>query len=95
MFTADGRCTFTPLIAPAIASVAMLDGMPSFGCKVTDQYNMTSYKPRTTPQEPSDVTTEALCAKTRARGFREVMVLTEMDQGVPDLRRIDCYLHSP
>jgi hypothetical protein len=95
MFTADGRCTFTPLIAPAIASVAMLDGMPPLGCKVTDQYNMTTYKPRTSPQKAADITSEALCTRTRARGFREVIVLEEIDQGVPDLRRIDCYLHSP
>ena len=36
MFTSDGRCSFTPLIAPAVASVAMIDGVPAYGCKVTE-----------------------------------------------------------
>ena len=94
MFTADGRCTFTPLIAPGIASVAMLDGMPSYGCKLTDQYNMTSYTPRTSPQGPQDVSDEVLCAKARAKGFAEVIVLEARGVNAPDRRRIDCYLPS-
>ena len=95
MFTADGRCTFTPLIAPGIASVAMLDGMPPVGCSVTDQYNMTAYRLRIAPQTPADITDEALCAKTRAKGFSEVIVLDQDEHGLPRRRRIDCYLHSP
>ena len=94
MFTEDGRCTFTPLIAPGIASIALLDGMPPFGCKVTDQYNMTAYQARTSPQSERDVTDTALCSKARAKGFREVIVL-EGAGNVPRRRRIDCYLHSP
>ena len=94
MFTADGRCTFTPLIAPGIASVAMLDGMPSYGCKVTEQYNMNEYNPRTKPQTPEDVTDASLCAKTRSKGFREVIVLDAVDEAISRPRRIDCYLQS-
>jgi hypothetical protein len=90
----DGRCTFTPLIAPGIASVAMLDGMPPFGCEVTDQYNMTAYRARTAPQTPADTDDRTLCAKTRAKGFREVIVLDTDSKNVPRSRRIDCYLHS-
>ena len=95
MFTADGRCTFTPLIAPGIASVAMLDGMPAYGCKVTDQYNMNEYQPRTKPQTPYDVTDASLCAKTRSKGFREVLVLDAVNENMSRPRRIDCYLQSP
>ena len=93
MFTDDGRCTFTPLIAPGIASVAMLDGMPTFGCTVTDQYNMTSYQARTSPQQAAGVTDQSLCTKARAKGFREVIVLDAL-ANTPRRRRIDCYLHS-
>jgi hypothetical protein len=89
----DGRCTFTPLIAPAIASVAMLDGMPPVGCAVTDQYNMTAYRPRTAPQASADISNGALCARARAKGFREVLVLDEMEN-LPRLRAVDCYLLS-
>jgi hypothetical protein len=94
MFTADGRCTFTPLIAPGIASVAMLDGMPPYGCTLTDQYNMTSYTPRRSPQVPGDVSDQALCARARAKGFSEVIVLEAKGTNAPDRRRIDCYLPS-
>jgi hypothetical protein len=94
MFTADGRCTFTPLIAPGIASVAMLDGMPPYGCPLTDQYNMTSYTPRKSPQNPRDVSDHALCARARAKGFTEVIVLDAKGTNAPDRRRIDCYLPS-
>jgi hypothetical protein len=90
MFTADDRCTFTPLIAPAIASVAMLDGMPAFGCAVTNQYNMPRYQPRTRPQTKADVTDAAVCSKARARGFSEVLVLDAPKGIMPRRRRIDC-----
>ncbi|HEX6576024.1 MAG TPA: hypothetical protein VF042_13740 [Gemmatimonadaceae bacterium] len=94
MFTADGRCTYTPLIAPGIASVAMLDGMPSAGCEVTDQYNMTMYQARKRPQLPEDMSSERLCEKARAKGFKEVIVLEAPGQEIPRRRRIDCYLHT-
>jgi hypothetical protein len=92
MFTADGRCTFTPLIAPGIAAMAMIDGMPSWGCKVTEQYNMTSYEPRTRPQTAGEVTDAAICAKARAKGFSQVLVLDAPGNSAPRRRRIDCYL---
>jgi hypothetical protein len=94
MFADDGRCTFTPLIAPGIASVALLDGMPPFGCEVTEQYNMTAYHARTRPQTAADTDDRTLCEKTRAKGFREVIVLEQSSENVPRSRRIDCYLHS-
>jgi hypothetical protein len=94
MFTADDRCTFTPLIAPAVASVAMLDGMPAIGCAVTDQYNMTAYRKRERPQLPQDMTSEALCEKARAKGFKHVIVLEAPGNGIPRRKRVDCYLQS-
>lgn len=93
MLTADSRCTFTPLIAPAIASVAMLDGMPPPECIVTDQYNMTAYSARQRPQSPADQSDHALCAKARGRGFDRIIVLEAPSGAVPRRRRVDCYLH--
>ena len=93
MFTADDRCTFTPLIAPAIASVAMLDGMPPPECEVTDQYNMTAYSARQRPQSTFDQSDQSLCAKAQAKGFDRVIVLEAPDGVMPRRRRIDCYLH--
>jgi len=89
MFTADGRCSWTPLIAPAVSGVAMIDGMPAYGCKVTDQYNMTIYANRTRPQTAADTTDVALCARAKSKGFREVMVI---DTPPVRPRRVDCYL---
>jgi hypothetical protein len=90
MFTSDGRCSYTPLIAPAVASVAMLDGMPAFGCEVTNQYNMSRYKNRTHAQTEADVTDAALCSGARAKGFSEVIVLEAPVGSPPRRRRVDC-----
>jgi hypothetical protein len=78
------------LIAPAIASVAMLDGMPSPGCAVTDQYNMPRYQRRLHAQSEADVTDGALCEKARAKGFSRVLVLDAPAEVAPRRRRIDC-----
>lgn len=95
MFKADNRCGFTPLVAPAIASVAMLDGMPAPDCDVTDQYNMTLYSKRVRPQDAGDRADLSICAKARAKGFDRVIVLEAPEGQVPHRRRVDCYLHSP
>ncbi|MGE5749403.1 MAG: hypothetical protein ACM31F_05555, partial [Gemmatimonas sp.] len=92
MFTADGRCTFTPLIAPGVAAMALIDGMPSWGCEVSKQYNMTSYQPRTHAQTVAEVTDAAICEKARAKGFAQVLVLDAPGNSAPRRRRIDCYL---
>ncbi|MEO8192547.1 MAG: hypothetical protein ABI681_01770 [Gemmatimonadales bacterium] len=92
MWDADGRCTYTPLVAPAVSSVALIDGTPSYGCTQTNQYNMTAYRPRAGPQLPSDTTDAALCARARMKGFAEVIVLGSGDASAPRRRRIDCYL---
>jgi hypothetical protein len=92
MFTADGRCTYTPLIAPGIASIAMLDGMPSPGCQVTDQYNMSVYKPRTGEQTAGDITDQSLCRRAREKSFHKIIVLDAPEGKIPRRRSVDCYL---
>ena len=94
MFTADNRCTFTPLIAPAVASVAMIDGMPAVGCEMTDQYNMTAYHKRERPQLPRDMNSETLCERARAKGFKYVIVLEAPGNEIPRRTRLDCYLQA-
>ena len=89
MFTADSRCSWTPLIAPAVAGVAMIDGMPAADCKITEQYNMPVYAKRTRPQTAADTTDVAVCGKARAKGFRQVMVI---DAPPVRPRLVDCYL---
>jgi hypothetical protein len=93
MLTADGRCSFTPMIAPAIASVAMLDGTPPPTCDVTDQYNLEVYPTRARPQTSHDVTDQSLCEKARVKGFDHLIVLEAAEGQMPRRRRVDCYLH--
>lgn len=90
IFDSDDRCTYVGLIVPAITEMALIDGMPYYGCKVTDQYNMQAYQPRLTEQTPQDVTDAGLCGKAAAKGFHGVMVLEPDARGMPRRRTIDC-----
>ena len=90
MFDSDERCTFVSLVAPAVSTVALVDGMPAMGCRITEQYNMTAYTPRTRPQTAADVTPDALCAKARSKGFSQVLVLAPDNRGIPRRSRIAC-----
>ena len=90
MFDSDDRCTYVPLVAVSLSTIAMIDGMPAVGCRITNQYNMASYTPRTRPQLAADITPDALCRKARSRGFTEVLVLAPDKKGTPRRSRIRC-----
>ncbi len=90
MFDAHERCTYVSLVAPAISELAMIDGMPPYACKVTDQYNMSAYTTRVRDQLPGDVTDTALCVKAGAKGFSRVMVLAPDPQGAARRRVVEC-----
>ena len=90
MFDSDDRCTYVGLVVPAITEMAMLDGMPYYGCEVTDQYNMQSYTQRRREQAPADATDAALCSGARAKGFSGVLVIEPDSAGLPWRRTIRC-----
>lgn len=90
MFDSDERCTYVSFVAPAVSGVAMLDGMPPFGCRVTEQYNMAAYAPRVRAQTESDASASALCNRARSSGLAQVFVLTPDARGMPRRSRIDC-----
>ncbi len=90
MFDVDDRCTYVGFVAPSVSEMAMIDGMPAFGCKITDQYNMQLYAPRERDQLPADVTDTALCARAGAKGFSRVMILAPDQQGAPRRRVVEC-----
>jgi len=90
IFDADRRCTFASFVGPAVSGLALLDGMPPVGCRVTDQYNMTAYRARTREQQPADVADDALCRRSRRRGFERVLVLAPGPAGTPVRRYIEC-----
>jgi hypothetical protein len=85
-----GRCSFTPLIAPATSGLALLDGMPPVDCDLTDQYGMLRYERRTTPQSSADTTSAVLCAKASVKGFSRVIVLEGSAAGEVVLSPIEC-----
>jgi len=74
--TRPGACTFQSLVVPALASVAMVDGMPATGCTLSRYYGMGSFTPRTRPQSPADAEPAALCRRAVAAGMSQVLVLT-------------------
>jgi len=74
--TRPGACTFQPLLATALSSIAMVDGMPPYGCKLSRYYGLGSYAPRTRPQTTADAEPALLCRRATAAGMDRVLVLT-------------------
>jgi hypothetical protein len=70
-----GACTFQPFVVPALAGIALVDGMPALGCELTRYYGLGSFTPRTRAQTPADTTTAALCGRARAIGADTVIVM--------------------
>lgn len=70
-----GACTFQPLLATALSSVAMVDGMPPYGCTLSRYYGLGSFPPRTRPQTANDATPGVLCRRAAAAGMDRVLVL--------------------
>ena len=74
--TRPGACTFQPFVATALSSMAMIDGMPPYGCAVNRYYGLGSFAPRTRPQLSDDLRKETLCGKAAPWGIDRVIVLT-------------------
>lgn len=62
------ECTFQPFVAPALSGIAMIDGMPPAGCKLSKYYGIGSFTPRTVSLQPQDTSSAALCARAKAIG---------------------------
>lgn len=69
------ECTFQSFVAPALAGIAMIDGMPAVGCKLSKYYGIGSFAPRTVAQKPEDETPQALCARAKAIGADVVITM--------------------
>jgi hypothetical protein len=85
-----GRCSFVPMIVPATSGLAMLDGMPPVDCDLTDQYGMTRYTKRTTPQRPRDVVPDKLCRAAKLKGFSRVVIIDGKGGNDVAVGGIDC-----
>ena len=81
-------CKYAPFIAPAIAEIAMIDGLPEANCLVED-YGYQVYHLRTTAQTPQDTTPAILCKKAIAKGFSKLIIIEGAD--TTSVRKISCY----
>ncbi|HUQ47286.1 MAG TPA: hypothetical protein VM053_03460 [Gemmatimonadaceae bacterium] len=67
------QCTFQPFVAPALSGIAMIDGMPPAGCKLSKYYGIGSFTPRASGSATQDTTSAALCARAKAIGAEVVI----------------------
>lgn len=83
------ECSFQSFVGPAIAGIAMVDGMPAVGCKLSKYYGIGSFSPRTVMEQAGETTDSALCARARAMGATTVISMRFPGDSVVR-RDIDC-----
>ena len=71
-----GACTFHSLLATALSAMAMVDGTPPYGCRVSRYYGFGQFAPRTRPQTVADTQPDLLCRRAAKAGMDRVIVLT-------------------
>jgi hypothetical protein len=88
--TRPGACTFQSFVAPAFASMAMIDGMPHFGCTLSKYYGIGSFTPRTRSQGVNDRDPAVLCRRAKAAGMDRVIIVTFDVQRRMKTTALDC-----
>ena len=73
--TRPGACAFQPFVATALASLAMIDGMPPLGCALVPYYGIGSFAPRTRAQVAEDSSPATLCRRAATWAIDRVIVL--------------------
>jgi hypothetical protein len=74
--TRPGACTYQSFVAPAITAIAMIDGMPEYGCPLSRYYGLGAFAARQRPQTAEDRRPSVLCARARRWGLSDVLVAT-------------------
>lgn len=76
-------------VVPAVAEMAMLDGLPPLieGQPISYKYYSYRYAPRTKPQRTEDIGIEVLCRRVRGRGFSKLLIL---DSNSGKIKDYDC-----
>ncbi len=70
-----GACSFSAHIAPTITGIAMVDGMPPFGCELSRYYGLGLFQKRLRPQVPADTVPRTLCSRAMRSGLSRVMTV--------------------
>jgi len=85
-----GACTFASHVAPALTGMAMIDGMPPAGCKLSRYYGLGSFSPRLVSQSAQTSSAAELCSRSRRWGLTQVIELTFDESGTMRRTRMDC-----
>lgn len=67
-------CKSIPFVAPALAEMAMIDGLPSPDCDLYS-FGYYAYEKRVRPQTEIDTEPETVCSRARSKGFFHVIGL--------------------
>jgi hypothetical protein len=87
----DGACSFSGHVAPTLTGIAMVDGMPPFGCALSRYYGLGLFEPRARPQLPSDTLPAALCRRATGHGLTRVMTAHFDSTGRATTRIDECH----
>ena len=71
----SGDCSFQSFVAPALATLALVNGTPPLGCKLNRYYGLGSYSARTKPENDTDRTPASLCVRATQMGADRVITL--------------------
>jgi hypothetical protein len=72
-FNLQQHCRVSPLLAPALSGMALVDGLRPVACGEERYYGYALYPIRTEPQALGD--RESLCEQVQARGFSQVLIV--------------------
>ncbi|MEP6508195.1 MAG: hypothetical protein ABJC63_08210, partial [Gemmatimonadales bacterium] len=87
------ECSFQSFVGPALAGIAMVDGMPAVGCKLSKYYGVGSFAPRTAMEQAEETSDSALCARAKTIGATTVISMRFPGDSVVR-RDINCRLGS-
>jgi hypothetical protein len=86
------NCNWTGFVAPAVAQVAMIDGLPPASCGIGSNhgYGMAAFS--VTGPWPADVnrSDSDLCTRATSKGFENVLIAEQSDAGAVRFRKIRC-----
>jgi hypothetical protein len=68
-------CSFSSFVVPSLTGMAMVDGMPPFGCKLSPYYGLSVFHSRTRDQTIADADPRVLCDRAMRLGFSEVLTI--------------------
>lgn len=85
-----GACAFSGFLVPALTGMAMIDGMPAAGCKLSPYYGLSIFQERRRAQAEADTQPAQLCNRATKLGFSRVMTLRFDQSGRIERQSTEC-----